>query len=67
MPSIKAREARLRRRLARRGERLWIPRGNAAYEYGPYAVVDISRNTIESWGCTLEGIEGWFAEEPHAA
>jgi hypothetical protein len=53
----RAQESRVRRALARRGERLWKPRSRYQWEYGPYAVVDVARNEIVAWGCDLDELE----------
>jgi hypothetical protein len=55
--TMAAREARIRRALARDGQRLWTPRGRHAAEYGPYAVIDNATNTIGSHGQTLDTLE----------
>ncbi len=58
MISDNARVARVRRRrLARNGERLWIPRGRYESQYGPYAVVDLHTNAVIQYGATLEDVE----------
>ncbi len=60
----RAQEARVRRGLARQGQRLWIPRGQRAWtEFGPYAVVDSSSSALVAWGCDLDTLERQLREE----
>jgi len=63
MTNEQTREARVRRQLARNGERLWKPRGRHEAEYGPYAVIDLSTNAVMARGCTLDDLEA----DPSAA
>lgn len=53
----RAQESRVRRALARQGEKLWIPRGRWADQYGPYAVVEARTNVLIAWGCDLDELE----------
>ncbi len=44
----------LRRRAARHGFRIWQPRGQRAWEYGPVALIDIDSKSIGPRGLTVE-------------
>lgn len=63
MPSTKSRESRVRRRLARDGYRLWVPRGRHQAEFGPYAIVENDRNLIGPRGLSLDATEEWANAE----
>ncbi len=64
MLSIEARESRVRRALARQGQRLWkVRRGRDQWEYGPYATIDASTTAIVLRGVTLEDIEAGVSAE----
>jgi hypothetical protein len=54
-----AREGRIRRRLARDGQRLWKVRSDSRWsaEFGPCAVVDIAGNWVGQRGITLDDLE----------
>jgi hypothetical protein len=51
-PSMSA----LRHRLARKGWRLWTPRGRWTAEYGPYALVNAYHNRIEAYALTRDDL-----------
>jgi len=59
MPTVSetALRSRVRRRLARDGERLVTPRAGtrAATDYGPHFIVD-ERNIMQAWCCDLESL-----------
>jgi hypothetical protein len=60
--TLAARESRIRRILARRGDRLWIPRsGRSQAEFGPYAILDRHTGNVTAWKCTLDGLEADLA------
>jgi len=56
--SERALRARINRKLAHDGERLYTPRygSNEFLQYGPHMVVD-GRNVVTDWGCDLESLD----------
>jgi hypothetical protein len=54
-----AKERRVRRALARNGQRLWKISSRSSYsaEYGPCAIVDLQRNALVEWGWDLDELD----------